>query len=261
MVLIAGTMAAGILGSTAHAAWMAPSGGWDVSYDASSGNRPDLASPAWTIGGYQFVNSGSAGYMTVQNDSITNEKTLFMDQNNGYIELSNSGGDGTKDDLITLDFRFRLLDGAQADDQDQLTMNVTRPRPDLVTGRVLYFVNFAENEVFYYDGNTPTASYKPASIGTSWHDVRMLIDVPNNAAELYLDGASTPLFSFSGWASTYPTNSVLFGDNSGGVQGQAELSYLHLANSELAAVPEPATIGLLAAGGSMLLLKRRRTAK
>jgi hypothetical protein len=44
----------------------------------------------------------------------------------------------------------------------------------------------------------------------------------------------------------------------GQVLGKAEVSYFRWTNNEFAAVPEPASMGLLTLGGSLLMMKRRR---
>jgi hypothetical protein len=269
--LLAGALTLVGVGSTVQAAWIDPSGGWQVDYKASSGKLPNdvTTSPKWNMAYYQTTNSSAQAYTAIQNDSVTGEKAVFLGNDGttssgaarndvSNYNLGSGAGAGTTTDKITMDFRFRLLDDSQPDDKAQLQFIVLRPTG--TTGqRQLYLLNFAEDGVSYLDASS-TYSHTAASIGTGWHDARWLIDVATQTSRLYLDGSATPLFDFSGYIQPYAGNLIQFGKGSGLVLGEANVSYVRFTNNELAAVPEPASLGLLALGGSAILLKRRRRA-
>jgi hypothetical protein len=244
--------------STTQAAWMAPIGGWQLAYEASSGNRPDQATPAWTIGGgYQSTNSAGDNYSAIVTDSVTSEQTLYLGNTSASdkwptYSLSSGNAAGMSSDKITLDFRFRLVDAAQGNYQWALAVD----RPSAGSGSNSFLLNFGLGHV--QNGNT--GDYQGVTLGTDWHDARLLIDAATDTANLYLDGDSTPTFTVTGTNTAAGTaNDVWFGDGQGSVLGKAEVSYIRLTNNEFASVvPEPASIGLLALGGSLFMMKRRR---
>ena len=243
--------------STAQAAWVAPSGGWQLNYEASSGLTPDVASPAWTTT-YQTSAPGTDNYMGIVTDSESGEQTLEL-RNTAtsggdiwpWTHLDSGAGVGTASDKITVDFRFRLV-GSQADPKWGIGIR----RPSSISGKYNdYLLNFSTN--FVQNGNT--FAYQGTGIGETWHDARLHIDVAANTANLYLDGDTVATYSITGTQAPGALNQVWFGDGQGNVQGVAEVSYLRITNNELASlVPEPASMGLLFMGGSSLLLSRRR---
>jgi hypothetical protein len=238
--------------STAQAAWLAPTGGWQVDYQASSGNTPYNATPAWGGSGYQDTNPVGAFYSTVVTDG---EQTLLLDNTTiggPMYKLNTGAGAGSYSDNVTLDFRFRLLDGIST--EQQWAFSVDRPGDVGNTTTHSFNLSFRRTEVL--DALTYTAF--PVNLGTNWHNARFLIDVAANTANLYLDDSSTPMATVTG--TIYPGlyNQTWFGDGMGQVLGKAEVSYFRWTNNEFAAVPEPASMGLLTLGGSLLMMKRRR---
>ncbi|MCC6240867.1 MAG: PEP-CTERM sorting domain-containing protein [Phycisphaerales bacterium] len=252
---LAASMALGLACSVSQAAWVAPSGGWEAQYNAADGKLPGASTPAW-VPAYPH---------SLTTDAITGEKALYMDNNqsngNGpFFQLKTAPGAGTVNDTITVDFRFRLLDENVAATQDQFSVMVQRPRVDGNPGNTLFFVNFSRSTIHYYDGGTPMKA-TAATIGTTWHDARWLVDVANNSSAMYLDGSNTPVITVAGWIRTTPTtnnNLVQFGDGTGGVWGGAELSYWRMTNSEMAPIPEPTSVGLLMLGGGAAMLLRHK---
>lgn len=244
---------------SASGAWVDPVGGWQINYEASSEVLPDATSPAWVNDKYT---GGAAQIVDDVNDEVsgTTERTMRLDNNSQdrrfYIEDPYvPAASGT--DLLTLDLRFRLVDTAQSGNQAQLRFIVIHPT-GVSDQRNLYLIDLAFDQINYSipsgANSGVEASLQPSD---DWHDLRWHIDVASNVASVYLDGSATPLFSHAGVTIGGAGSIVEFGDNSGSIQGIANLSYLRITNQELAAVPEPAGLGLLAASGLMLL--RRRT--
>lgn len=248
--------------STANAAWLAPSGGWQENYQASGGVTPDAATPAWTnSGGYQSGDSTADNYSAVVTDSITSEQTLYLGNTAAsgnrfprYILTTSGVGAGAYSDKVTLAFRFRLVDGTSP--EQQWAFAVDRPGDAAVIPTTTHSVNLTFRTNKIQDGNT-NIQYD-AALGTDWHDARLLFDVAANTASLYLDGSPTAAITVTGTVYSGLYNDTWFGDGMGQVLGKAEVSYFRWTNNELAAVPEPASMGLLALGGSLLMMKRRR---
>lgn len=255
---VVGGMALAGAVSTVQAAWMAPSGGWQVDYQVSSGVTPDDGSVGFANVAYQHSDPNSGWYSAVITDSITSEQTLLMDNSvsggPGYT-MSIAPGSGAATDKITLDFRFRLPDS----NLQYGGWGFGVDRPNGSGGTHSFALNFGLNYV--QDSNSYTNAATP-NLGTNWHDARFLIDVAANTANLYLDGGSIPTATITGTVYSGVYNSLWFGDRqSDWVKGKAHVSYLRLTNNEMAsvAVPEPTSMGLLALGGSLLLMNRRRS--
>ncbi|MCC7351672.1 MAG: PEP-CTERM sorting domain-containing protein [Phycisphaerales bacterium] len=256
---VVGGMALAGAVSTVQAAWMAPSGGWQVNYEASSGVTPDDPSVGFTNVAYQHSDPNSGWYSAVVTDSITSEKTLLLDNSTSggpNYKMTSSPGAGTYGDKVTLDFRFRLPDSTLTTAGWGFAVN--RPGDVGNTTTHSFALNFGLGYV--EDSNrTDPGRLTTVAIGTGWHDARFLVDVAANTGKLYLDGSSTAAVSISGTVYGGLYNFVWFGDaQSDVVLGKAEVSNFRWTNSELAAVPEPVSMGLLALGGSMLLMRRRR---
>jgi len=221
--------------------YVAPSGGYDLFYDADTGARPDEMTPAWFRDSYQTTNPAGSSYSAVQTDALTGENTLFMDQSGtggskaARYNLTVPPGSGTTGDEITMDFRFRLLDAGQPDSTAQLAVGVNRPPVGSGVTRQIYYTKFSEDGVAYYNGSSlQTAA---TSIDTDWHDARWTIDVPAGTASFYLDRATTPLFTHQRWQrNDVNYNLIEVGDGSSSIWGEAQLSYVGWTNSELAPV-------------------------
>lgn len=248
--------------STANAAWLAPSGGWQLNYQASSGVTPDDGSVGFTNVSYQHANPAGAWYSAVVTDSITSEKTLLLDNSvsgGPQYKMTSSPGAGTYGDKVTLDFRFRLPDSTLT--AAGWGFAVDRPGDVGNTTTHSFALNFGLGYVEDSNKSTTDPSrLTSVALGTGWHDGRLLVDVTGNTASLYLDGSSTATATITG--TVYPGlyNDTWFGDGqSDVVKGRAEVSYFRWTNNEFASVvPEPASLGLVIVSGAMLMMKRRR---
>jgi hypothetical protein len=142
-----------------------------------------------------------------------------------YYKYEEAPGSGTKNDIVTINFRFRLPI-TQTEAQFQAVVN--RPRADSQTGKQSYNLRFYNDKIEYL-----ASSYVPVSIalGTDWHDARYVIDVENDQAKLYIDGVSTPVMTHASRIYTTVANNFLFGDNSSGISGKVNLKSLSIESS------------------------------
>ena len=170
--------------------YIAPSRGFDYQYLASLDRLPENSSPAWTNYTYD------ATQVSMDVSDVTGEPVLRLlhTANNPYAlyTLSSTGGSGAHDDLITMDFRFRLRDTTT---NGQLSLAVIRPPPpfQLYDGSTesLYWLRFATNNVTTLrDGSYTATNY---SFGNHWNDTRLTIDVGRARAKLYVNGSLSPL--------------------------------------------------------------------
>ncbi len=226
----------------AAAIYERPSDGYALLYDAESNLRPDQTGLGWTYN-YQTTNPTGVRYAGIQTDSLTGESTLFLDHNDTVsmwplYNLMTSPGSGTNDQQMTVDFRFRLLDATQADNVSQLTVAVNRPPSISGMTRQLDYLSISEAGVSYFEGASTTLKTAAASIGTTWHNARWVIDMQAGTSSFYLDFAETPLFTVTQRheRSDASYNHISLGDGSGAVWGQAQVSYLGWTTNELAAV-------------------------
>ena len=224
----------------AEGRWLAPTNGWNHNYVASVGSgpgsgRPEQFDSRWARSSYQITNPGAANYVAITNDP-SEGAVLLVEHTNSVTaadrfplyQMSSGPGGGTTNDLITIDFRFRLLDESQSDATSQLHLNVVRPRPDGLTGFANWYVEFRKNAV--YRG----AALSGTALGTDWHTVRMVIDVARDTGSLYLDRLGTPIATWvSDKNASVTRNWISFGDGSTALIGKAEVKYIRWTTNEL----------------------------
>lgn len=238
-VCVAGLLLAVAGLARAEGRWLAPTNGWAHNYVAVAGSgpgsgRPEQFDSRWTRSSYQITNPGAVNYVAITNnpaegDVLLLEHTNSVTANDRFplYVMSSGPGAGTTNDLITVDFRFRLVDESQADATSQLHLNVVRPRPDGLTGFANWYVEFRKNAIYRGGALSGTA------LGTSWHTVRLVIDVARDTGSLYLDRLGMPVAT---WASdknaTLTRNWISFGDGSTALIGKAQVKYLRWTTNE-----------------------------
>jgi len=231
--------------------WQAPNGGYDGVYDAANGNLPEASTPAFT-GTYDSY-AGGAGEAMIAGGTIlsmTNSATTGP-----YYNMSSSAGQGTATGDMTYDIRMKLSDVGTANNY-QFALSIYRPAN---ATQVAEGINRVQ---YFWRLGSDSASY--AKLGTNWLDMRILIDADTQTPTVYFDGSSTAAtltgantYRFITSAST--GNYFRFGDmgSSGGI-GTVELEHFAWSNDEIAAVPEPAMLGMLGIGSAVLLGLRRK---
>ena len=203
-VCVAGWLLAFAGLARAEGRWLAPTNGWDHNYVAAVGSgpgsgRPEQFDSRWARSSYQVTNPGAVNYAAITNDP-SEGAVLLLEHTNSVTatdryplyQMSSGPGAGTTNDLITVDFRFRLVDESQSDATPQLHLNVVRPRQDGLFGFAYWYVEFRENAVYRGGALSGTA------LGTNWHTVRLMIDVARDTGSLYLDRLGAPVAT---WAS------------------------------------------------------------
>jgi len=230
-LLVAGAAMVALGASTAGAAT------W-YTYDGNA--LPQSSTPAWnqvykSAGAHE---SASGGILTVTTDTIGD----YI----GYQMLSpdwNAAGNGS-----TLEVRLKV---DWANNADNLAGSF-----DIYSGSQQWLLGI---------GNGSIASLSSFGEGFSvtlddaFHTLRFVVsDEAAGKLSVYVDGNTTPAYSFTG--STSGSNQLVFGDTTGGnVSGSIQYDYITWTNDGAfaPAVPEPASLSLLAIGGSALLARRR----
>jgi hypothetical protein len=236
---------------SAMADWVDPTNGWEAQYNASAGYLPDSTStvPTWSVYQYtsttaQMVDNAELGHTVLALDNTsTVDKWAHYRVSSGY-------GSGSSTDKITLDMKVQLVEDI-ADGQFQLIF--------------VRYLNETEVQSWFFNlsttGITTSIGKASADIGLGWNTYRILVDVENGTASLYLNESSTPLaenISRSVSTATGNVPRIQFGDGSSGIIGEANVDYIKWTNSEFAPVPEPFTLAILSAGGILVTAVRRK---
>ena len=236
-VCVAGLLLAVAGPARAEGRWLAPTNGWDHNYVASVGSgpgsgRPEQFDSRWLYYDYQFSNPAADNYVGVTNDAAEGSVLRVVNRDTTakkypYYQMTNSPAAGTTNDLITLDFRFRLTDAALPDATPQFSLSVQRPRPDGVAGSSTWYVRFRESALDY---DWKAISGTP--LGTNWHTVRLVVDVAKDVGSLYLDRVSAPVVTWAGVKNGTASNKITFGDGSGAITGAVDIAYLRWTTNE-----------------------------
>lgn len=214
--------------------WAEPSGGFTVSYSATEGVVPYFSSPVWGTGPFREYPDTHAYLVT---DELIDEPALHLNgvgagSSSPTFTLVDSAGAGTESDRMTIDFRFRLI-GEVEGTMAQFRVGVWRPDSE-GAGSIRYMVDFLRDEVGFTGG--PSMAYP---LGTDWHEARVIIDLVEKVARLYMNGSSAPVLEFVGGTTgqSASRNLVMFGHAAAAATGEARVEYFRFTNDD-AADPE-----------------------
>ncbi|MDD4024874.1 MAG: hypothetical protein PHN85_02995 [Kiritimatiellae bacterium] len=231
------TFLAGTQMAMAEGRWFAPAAGWEHEYVASEGEGagsgiPQQFDAGWGFSQYQTADPEGDSYVVIAQDPVEGSvlKLRHINDSAAHYKMEVPPGSGTTQDLVTLDFRFRLADDTQADSQRQLQINVSRPRLDgAPEGWNQWSFGFSRTQIVPSSGSTIAVE-----LSNGWHTVRLLADFANDTARLYLDGIVDAVYT--GPSSDYATwtrNWMAFGDFGGVVNGEAHVRYFRWTTNEL----------------------------
>ncbi|HRJ71250.1 MAG TPA: PEP-CTERM sorting domain-containing protein [Terrimicrobiaceae bacterium] len=220
---------------------------WSVGYQASAGYLPNEAGadPAWTY--FSVANGASA---TINNDLLELNSPNFAAVASAEMDPAlwdgNSGGQREN----TVQFNMRAVSTDLNDDRP-----VTRVL--IADGLNLYFFTVTVDSTNNNGWVSFSDSGNYAINTTVFHTYR--ITSTSSGANLYIDGAESPVLTSSGVSSS--NNYLSFGDDTAGNIG-AGISYwdyvYYTNNGAFAPVPEPHSTALLFGGIGVLLMFWRR---
>lgn len=258
-IFTVGCFLAGAVSATTTLAqsYMTPYGGYQSAYDASTQLTPDqqpgtVAQPVWTSSSYTPATatiqpgSGSTPWVLNLDNSATSGAAQYP-----FYYLNSGTGSGTNEDFMTVDFRFQVTQDIKdifGGDNPLFGSNINKPQLSLGISRPLtavqayngesehtYNLTFARGRIGTYNASGGT-TYTSQSLGTGWHDARLVLNTRLADARLYLDGSTTAAVSFDGGnVSGAPgQNEIMFGDGSSGVVGKANIANVRWTNNSMA---------------------------
>jgi len=269
IVVVAGMVAAMCFLSpaTGLAAWLEPERGWEVAYSATSGTTPDNSSQIqqWTR-----TNYGAETLVTTDGDV----DALRMDRanhTNPRWSSTATWAQGGSADKMTIDLNMRMigkqeysnaggLDTDFANNDYQFYMAIARPvtAAQQAAGFAYQQVQiwFAQDKIQV--GIPDAYTLADIALGTSYNDIRVLVDWESGAVSVYLnDGTAVAATGQVGARTGTAANSVTWGHASKSLRGSVFITDIKITNSELAAIPEPATVSMLLAGAIVTMIRRR----
>ncbi|MBN1553562.1 MAG: hypothetical protein JXA11_02370 [Phycisphaerae bacterium] len=257
-VLTAGT-------TMSQAAWQEPQNGWEVSYASGAGYAPDSVN---TVPQWSRVQYGTGTSVT----SDGSVQALRMDRanlSNPRWSSSEAWAQGTGSDLMTLDMTMRLVGSAEYDpyrdvdfdDGDyQFLLYISRPAnaQQAVAGYVSQriMLRMAQDKIFF--GSTDSYDVVSVAIGTTYNDIRLHVDWSTGEGRLFLNDDEEAIAAHSTNPMTTSANQINWGHGTSDARGAIFLTDLKFTNSELAPIPEPTTLSVLAGVGGLLAPRRRR---
>jgi len=212
--------------------WQAPDGGYQAVYDADDGFLPEGNSggnkPKFINTGYGTTPPLAAPSAEMTKDEETGEQVLCLVNSptaGPLYRLLRGAGQGSTNDLITLDMRLRFPEKVTSN--FQLLVSIWRPtsaaQKETGITEVQYILRFSN------------ANFTRLKEG--WHDLRFHIDVAKGTVKLYMDGGRRPV-STTGVTlkeGHNARNQMEFGDGGGaGGIGSVNIAYIAWTNAELA---------------------------
>lgn len=215
--------------------------GATTGYDPLTNERPDDVDAG-------FVLAGGDDPITSVTDGIAEFPLGGGDGYWGYADAGFSAATGW-----TIDTRIDV----SADNSASQYFSVVIDEP----GEGLIQLRASKGSVVVYgEGSGPLGGTVPVDLTGEFHVLRLTRSGDN--VRLYVDDAADPLVDATYSISTiYGGNRLLFGKVDSGTSGLYEVDYINVDTTQAiqeAPIPEPATAGLLALGGVMTLLRRRR---
>ena len=235
-----------------------------VEFDAATagvGVDPTGVAPAWTLGGQAFVNDG-----TVLLQELTPTGTKFGEYDSPLVS-------GLMIEDVTdysIEFKVRPLTdvlGNEHSSSQKLTWRASTSRYDIMLDLDADDAGPGTTGSLRYGGTGLNLGTRTEAItGIDWSVARTILVAYTGGTdtfEFFLDGVSqaTIASNIMTAGSNGPLDKIRFGDGAGGLANdpaagnKVEWSFVRLHD---VAVPEPGTIGLMAAAGLMSLVRRRR---
>ena len=209
---------------------------WEGSYEADVLPTAD----GWTV-------AGNAAAFTTQNAGSIQLDTIGTGDL-GWYQRSDVAFDFSTG--ATYEIRMRSLDALNQRDGTVFSID------DGGSSEIAYFgsregdlaVGVVGGGFAYLGGVTPNGS---------WTTIRAELLLGTDNFRVYLNDNATPIYTGTlggGWEAG---NSLSFGDQSGGADGNWEIDHIRWTTQGAFAVPEPATISLLSIGLLTILRKKR----
>ena len=215
---------------------------WDATFEGDFAALTG-STPAWSV--FDVANSSES-----TDGNIRTHTTTAAAGANSYSVASNWSGTGG---ARTVEIRARVPNPDIA--------GVTDGQASLILGvnNIAYDFRFTDDSLLY---NVGGALATVATLDTTqYHIYRVTVDQSANPiVNLYIDNNPTSVFSSSeSWFTSPGFDILVYGDiSTGGEAGTIDVDYISWADGVQTAVPEPASLGVLALAGVALVGRRRR---
>ena len=192
-----------------------------ITYEATSGKLPEKNSPRWKS--RYYINGKSA---MVGSDELSGNKVLILDHSpqtapNKFANYSLNMPPVTAgaNEVVTVEFRLRLVD--KNIHVPQFTLGVARKMPD---GAIkCWAIGIADDYIYCHMKKTVKEP-----IGNAWHTYKVVFDMKQEKATLYIDGKTKAVLTYPAYKSTKGASRIWFGDGSTKVVGKAALAFISI---------------------------------